>query len=256
MIAHILGLKRQNKNSYFKMIFYRKIKPIQAITFDLDDTLYDNGSIIRQAEQSLVDFMRQHYPETQKVHAQFWREHQLAQLQTSPVLKNDISQLRRLTLLSGFQRLGFQGQQLVDAVEQCYQHFYYQRSNFELDETIYSLLNKLAQQVPLVAITNGNVNLQQIGLQGLFSCCFKASVDMPMKPHASMFNAAQAHLNLPADAILHVGDNLHKDVFGALQAGLQTAWYAKDRTMYLNNENTCLLPHVQLHQLEQLVSLL
>ena len=76
-----------------------------------------------------------------------------------------------------------------------------------------------------------------------------------MKPNKAMFVAAQVHLNIPPENILHVGDNLQKDIYGALRAGYQTAWYAEDRKMNMLNEKTYVLPHVQLSQLTQLLAI-
>ena len=238
------------------MIYYKKLNPIQAITFDLDDTLYENTSVIIEAERSLTKLMHQQYPVTKAVDRGFWRQQQKAHIFANPRLKNDMSELRRLSLESGFMQLGLSGNELKAATTLCYEHFYFHRSNFSINRNIYSLLKTLAQRLPLVAITNGNVNLQQIGLEQYFSACFKANVALPMKPHKAMFDAAQAHLNIPHGNILHVGDNLPKDIFGALKAGYQTAWYADDRTMDISNESAQVLPHVQLQRLTQLVDLI
>lgn len=237
------------------MIYYKKLKPIQAITFDLDDTLYENTSVIVKAEYSLLEFMHNQYPITRHVNKNFWRAQQKAHILANPSLKNDMGELRRLSLKSGFRELGLSGNQLDAATTLCFEHFYFQRSNFTLNRNIHSLLNKLANKLPLVAITNGNVNLQQIGLDGYFSACFKASIELPMKPNKAMFNAAQTHLNIAHENILHVGDNLPKDIYGALKAGYQTAWYADDRGMKMRNEKAQVLPHVQLSQLSQLLDL-
>ena len=238
------------------MIYYKKIKPIQAITFDLDDTLYENTSVIVEAERSLIEFMHAQYPVTRHLTKGFWRTQQKAQVVANPALKNDMSELRRLSLQSGFKELGFAGDQLSAATTLCYEHFYFQRSNFILNRNVHSLLKTLASRLPLVAITNGNVNLQQIGLEEYFSGCFKASMALPMKPNTAMFDAAQSLLNIPHENILHVGDNLLKDIYGALNAGYQTAWYAEDRSMQIRNETAMLLPHVQLSQLSQLLDLI
>ncbi|MGS2722006.1 HAD-IA family hydrolase [Paraglaciecola aestuariivivens] len=238
------------------MIFFRRLNEIKAISFDLDDTLYNNNKIIKKAEALLLSYMHEHYPQTQALPEHFWKSQQLAQLQLNPALKNDMSELRKLSLDSGFKQLGFNHNQIETATQRCYNYFYYQRSNFKLDENVNSLLKQLAQNLPLVAITNGNVNLEQIGLAPYFSACFKASLAQPMKPHASMFEAAQKHLKTPKMNILHVGDNLHKDIYGGLKAGFQTAWHAKGRQMNLNAEQSYLLPHVQLCQLEQLLNLI
>jgi len=238
------------------MIFFKKLNKIQAITFDLDDTLYENTSVILKAEKSLIDFMIDQYPVTKDLNNDFWRQQSKMQVIADPCLRHDMSQLRRLTLKSGFALLGLTGNALNEATEKCYQHFYFQRSNFELNKNIHSLLKALSSRVPLIAITNGNVNLQQIGLSGYFSHCFNANIKLPMKPDIAMFEAAHRYLNIPHKYILHVGDNLEKDIYGALKAGFQTAWYAKDRNMNLNQEPIQLVPHVQLKQLEQLTNLI
>lgn len=238
------------------MIYYKKLNPIQAMTFDLDDTLYENTSVIIEAERSLMQFMHKRYPATKQVNKTFWRSHQKNHLLTHPLLKNDMGELRRLSLESGFKALGLSGNELNSATTSCFEHFYFQRSNFTLNKDIHALLDTLSNKLPLVAITNGNVDIQQIGLDGYFSACFKADIHLPMKPDKAMFNAAQAHLNIPHGNILHVGDNLPKDIYGALKAGYQTAWYAEDRSMNIRNEKAQVLPHVQLSHLSQLLDLI
>jgi HAD superfamily hydrolase (TIGR01549 family) len=238
------------------MIYYKKLKPIHAITFDLDDTLYENTSVIVEAERSLVELMHKQYPATKHVNKGFWRTQQKAHVLANPLLRNDMGELRRLSLESGFMELGLSGNELNAATNTCFEHFYFQRSNFTLNKNTHSLLKMLSDKLPLVAITNGNVDLQQIGLEVYFSACFKASVQLPMKPNKAMFEAAQIHLKVPHENILHVGDNLPKDIYGALRAGYQTAWYAEDRSMKMRNEKAQVIPHVQLSQLTQLLDLI
>lgn len=44
------------------MHFYRPLRPLAALTFDLDDTLYDNRPVIRQTEQQSVAFLQSYHP--------------------------------------------------------------------------------------------------------------------------------------------------------------------------------------------------
>ena len=83
-----------------------------------------------------------------------------------------------------------------------------------------------------------------------------ANFDQYTPPNKAMFDAAQAHLNIPYGNILHVGDSLPKDIYGALRAGYQTAWYAEDRSMSMRNEKAHILPHIQLSQLTQLLDII
>jgi putative hydrolase of the HAD superfamily len=47
------------------------------------------------------------------------------------------------------------------------------------------------------------------------------------KPRAEIFEALVGALGVPADALLHVGDNLEADVAGAAALGLRTAWLTR-----------------------------
>lgn len=237
------------------MIFYKRLKPINAMTFDLDDTLYENTSVILKANALLLQFMHNKFPETLILPDNYWRGLQKKLLIDSPILKNDMGKLRLEALQLGFKNLGYKQPQAQQAAQQCFEYFYIQRSDFSVSQNVHSVLSKLSNKLSLVAITNGNVDLQSIGIEQYFSACFKASVDWLMKPDKAMFDAAQQHLAMPADNILHVGDNLHKDVYGAIDAGYQAAWYADDREMALNKEGTYTLPHVQLHSLDNLLDL-
>ncbi len=237
------------------MIFHRSLQPVRAITFDLDDTLYDNHPLMVQAEQRLMDFMHQHYPTSRSLSLQDWRAIKKQWLKQRPELASDMGLLRRLTLQSGLMQAGLSEQQAIPAAEQCFERFYFYRSDFEINKNIHSTLAKLASRVPLVAITNGNVNLQQIGLDSYFSACFKANIKQPMKPHRSMFDLAQQHLGLPAKHILHVGDNLEKDIMGAMNAGFQSAWHACNRPMIMTQQSTTVLPHVSIFDLAELETL-
>ena len=48
------------------MQIYRSLSPIQAMTFDLDDTLYDNRPVIHHVEEQVALWLFQHHPVTAK----------------------------------------------------------------------------------------------------------------------------------------------------------------------------------------------
>lgn len=237
------------------MIIYRPLQPVMALSFDLDDTLYDNHHIMVRAERALLDFLHLEYPDTARHNIEFWRQIKAQLLQKRPELQSDMGELRRLQLHHGLQACGYAGETLATATQVAFDYFYAQRSDFKVTESICSLLRKLAERVPMVAITNGNVNLEKIGIAGYFSACYHASLQQPMKPDSHMFAAAQAHLGIAAGQILHIGDGLHNDIAGALNAGYQAAWYAANRPMNISDEPASLLPHIQLQQLDELLKL-
>jgi len=44
------------------MRFYRPLGHISALTFDLDDTLYDNRQVILRTEQESLTFVQNYHP--------------------------------------------------------------------------------------------------------------------------------------------------------------------------------------------------
>lgn len=237
------------------MIVYRPLSKISAISFDLDDTLYDNMPYIYEAERQLAQYIEKFYPSATKVTKIQWKNIRIASLNEQPELVNDLGKMRSVTLTKGFMLAGMNNDLIPHAVSDCFDHFYHHRSNFIVSKPVRKVLKKLSKKLPIAAITNGNVNLSAIGIEKYFSCIIHASPTHPMKPNRAMFDYVAETLNIPAQNILHVGDDLQKDVEGAMHAGFQSAWFAVNRSMMMAKEQGSLLPHIQLDQLKELKSL-
>lgn len=243
------------------MQFFRSINHVDAMTFDLDDTLYDNEPIIRQAEKALQAHIAEHHHQAAKLTSLDWLQLKRAAIAEDARLASDMGQLRRVVLsaaLSGtpanqLSTVPTEDTALRTAVDGCFNCFYDARSDFALASNVHHTLDKLSQHVPLVGITNGNVNAQKIGLDRYFTTVLHASIERPMKPAQNMFDEAASLIKVTPAHILHVGDNIIKDVFGAINAGYQSAWFACNRPMQLKTETVSVLPHVQLDSLEELI---
>jgi putative hydrolase of the HAD superfamily len=237
------------------VIVYKPLSYIRAISFDLDDTLYNNMPYIHEAQRCLSKYIKQRYPVAAGISNAQWQDIRAATLKERPELEHDLGLLRASTMTKGFELAGMQPELISPAVKDCFDYFYFKRSDFEVSKSVHKTLKKLAKQVPIAAITNGNVNCEAIGIAKYFSCVINASPAYPMKPNPTMFEHVSKTLNIPSKNILHVGDDLHKDIKGAIDAGYQSAWFAVNRTMGLANENASVLPHVQLSELKDLVKL-
>ncbi|OFC70197.1 HAD-IA family hydrolase [Alteromonas confluentis] len=237
------------------MRFYRPLSPIKAMTFDLDDTLYNNEPIISLADASLTAFIAANFPRAAALPRSRWNEIKRELIKNNPPLGSDMGLLRLETLRVALADDVAPCSALEQAAQDCFNCFYHARSDFRLDDKVHEVMSALAKKVPLIAITNGNVDTQKTGLTEYFEAVLHASVVRPSKPAPDMFHEAADMLSLPPEAILHVGDNLEKDVMGAIKAGMQSAWIAANREMNLSREAVTLLPHVELSALDDLLRL-
>ena len=91
--------------------------------------------------------------------------------------------------------------------------------------------------------------LCRTGLSTYFEFAIFSSSTPYRKPHPSIFNAAISKLNLDAENILFVGDDLKTDVMGAQSVGMQTAWLNRGLSKLVEN----ITPHYQITSLSELL---
>ena len=63
------------------MKIYLRPQPFSVISFDLDDTLYDNRPVIRQAEAVSQQFLHQHFPNAKSWQLSDWHRLKLRLIQ-------------------------------------------------------------------------------------------------------------------------------------------------------------------------------
>jgi putative hydrolase of the HAD superfamily len=84
-------------------------------------------------------------------------------------------------------------------------------------------LEFLAARYPLVALTNGNADVQRIGLGRFFHASINAREFGVGKPDPRIFHAAAGAMDVMPERVLHIGDDATLDALGALNAGMQAA---------------------------------
>ncbi|MGU3844167.1 2-haloalkanoic acid dehalogenase, partial [Vibrio diabolicus] len=84
------------------MKFYRRIEPIKAMTFDLDDTLYDNYPVIIRMERELLTWLQQTHPAVAHMDKADWMQVKKHVLQQRPDLRSDVTLWRLVQLKHGF----------------------------------------------------------------------------------------------------------------------------------------------------------
>lgn len=194
---------------------------IRAITLDLDDTLWPVWPAIERAEMALLQWLGAHAPQTATrfdlAGMRVVRE-QVARDQ--PSLAHDLSALRRESI----ERMLVASGEDSALAGPAFEVFFAARQRVELYGDVLPALRRLAARWPLLALSNGNADIDRIGLGRWFRGSLGAREAGVAKPDARIFHAACDRLGCAPGEVLHVGDDLRLDVQGSLDAGLQAAW--------------------------------
>jgi FMN hydrolase / 5-amino-6-(5-phospho-D-ribitylamino)uracil phosphatase len=197
--------------------------PIRAVTFDVDDTLFDfRGRMAESGEQVLREIRRCYPaapgPATPERFQFLWKA--AAAERTESVIDWEGVRRRGIELL--LLECGCAGEGLVERLTELYfRHRHLPAAPFD---DAAAALRELAGQVPLGVITNANTRLATLGLEAHFSTVLTPSAAGCSKPDCRIFHQAAAALGCVPGELLHVGDNWEDDVLGALGAGCQAAW--------------------------------
>ncbi len=195
---------------------------IRAISLDLDDTLWPIWPTIERAERVLLQWLVQHAPATAAMCATHvaLREIRAHMVQHRPDLQHDMSGLRRESIRLALTRAGDD----PALAEPAFEVFFEQRHRVDLFPDVLPALEFLARRYPLVSLSNGNADLQRVGLAEFFRGAVSAHAFGVPKPDPRIFHAAASLAGVAPDEVLHVGDDTVLDVLGAQGAGMQAAW--------------------------------
>ena len=200
--------------------------PILALTLDLDDTLWPVQPALERADQAVDAWLRQHHPDV----ARAWPIAAMRELRARVAaerldLAHDFTTQRQLTLRQAFAASG-----IADApIDTLWEIYYTARNQVELFPDSLPALQRITARWPLASLTNGNADLQRIGIERHFRHHVSARDYGTGKPDPGIFLAAADLLGVAPGQVLHVGDDPLLDMAGARDAGLRTAWINRRR---------------------------
>ncbi|SFD36638.1 HAD family hydrolase [Massilia yuzhufengensis] len=229
------------------MTLLRRAWP-KAVVFDLDDTLWPIAPVILEAEQILFAWLREHAPRVaQQFSIETLRHARLELLARQPAFQLDLGALRRAGLIAAFEQAG----EDAGKVELAMTEFFAARNAvIPYDDVLPGLL-RLKGRVLVGSVTNGNADLQTIGLDRHFDASVSAPAFGVAKPDPTIFQEACRLLRvLPQDAV-YVGDDLRLDVQGAQRAGMRAVWM--NRVGKANDSGGYIEPDGEVHSLDGLL---
>jgi putative hydrolase of the HAD superfamily len=198
---------------------------IRAITLDLDDTLWPVGPAIEKAEHLSYQWLNTHA----KSIVDLWpmerlREERMRIYKARPDLRHDLLLIRRMALQAAFAQLDCAEEDKAQLIDQSLQVFMTGRNQVQLYPEVLASLERLSTRYRLASLSNGNANVERIGLGHLFYATVAAHEHGMSKPDPRLFHIACKALDCQPEEVLHVGDDALLDVEAAQAAGLKSAW--------------------------------
>ncbi|MEZ5559285.1 MAG: HAD family hydrolase [Pseudomonadales bacterium] len=198
---------------------------VKIITFDLDNTLWDVDSVIRAAEARMRSFLAEVVPE----YAAHWPADALLELRgaivrDNPAWRHNLSKLREEVLYRAIRACGYGEREARRHAADAFAVFFEARHEVVYFEGAEQVLEALARDFLLGALTNGNARIDKLGLDRFFAFGYSAADVGAGKPAPDMFHAALRHGSAQAHECIHVGDHLVDDIQGAGDVGMHTIW--------------------------------
>ena len=201
---------------------------ITTISFDVDGTLWDFETFTRQALRDTLDELSNHDPHAAAIlnvdmmigirdqtHADMWG------------VVNDLDAIREESMRRALREVGRPNDELGSHLTR----FYFRRRNEArtLFPDVRPALEKLAPRYNLGLLSNGNSRARALGIDDLVSFeVFSQDHDAMDKPDPRIFQITMREAGCGPHQLLHVGDSLENDAWGAFNAGAVPAWLDRD----------------------------
>ncbi|XP_051881010.1 N-acylneuraminate-9-phosphatase [Pristis pectinata] len=210
---------------------------IQALLFDLDNTLIDTSGASRRAERQVKDLLKSQYGYEESaanlVIEKFNTKLQMENFDCATGVNVDEE---RILLLE----MALQETDGLDPdhglATKCY--FLWKTTRLQhihIPEEVKSMLKSLRQSYKLLLLTNGSSMVQREKInvcdcQQYFDTIVIGGEYQEQKPALSIFQKCFQLLGVKPEACMMIGDNLETDIKGGVNAGLGT-------TVWINNTN-------------------
>ena len=197
------------------------MRDVQAVIFDLDDTLWEVGPVIVRAEHAMLEFLARRYPRVLELHTlDSMRDVRARMALEHPAMRHDFTWLRLESLRHHARVAGYPD----TMAQEAFDVFYRARNEVTLYDDALPALEQLHGRFRLFAVSNGNADLGAIGIGRFFEHTLAAREAGVLKPDPRIFALLLERAGVSPQHALHVGDDVVADVEGARRAGLTPVW--------------------------------
>jgi putative hydrolase of the HAD superfamily len=227
---------------------------LKAITFDLDDTLFDRTEAQRKTLRLIIQEFNHLFAgfDEDIVAKTFYKSGEIAMQEWSAGSSFEATRISRSKKF--LNALGLD-EKYADDINEAYLKLY-PSINVPV-KGMQSVLNQLMGKFQLGVVSNGAPDVQyrkleKIGVKHLFNCIVISDEVGYRKPDPRIFDIALKLLNRKSEECLHVGDSYNADVLGAKKAGFQACWFNPEREQSLVIDAK---PDLEIGSLEELLAI-
>ena len=206
-------------------------KKIRMITFDLDDTLWDNVPTITKAEIETRKWIENKVGKIDWGDLNDFLNLREELIKEDESIKWDISKLRKEIFKRKLAHITPEKYR-NKLVEDAFAVFISRRHEVKLFDGVEIALKQLSKNFLLGVLTNGNADIFRFNIGKYFSFSVSSLEAKDSKPNRAHFDKAiEIMENIKFDEILHIGDHQVNDILAAYNLGIESLWFN-------NNEST------------------
>ena len=194
---------------------------IRAVAFDLDNTLWEVDPVIARAEARWLEWLRENCPRIpERLSMDDLRASRMALAAREPHNAHDFTYLRIASLAQHARECGYD----ESISEQAFEIFFAERNQLDLYPDVRPRHTRQRTRNAQATLSNGNADLDRIGVADLFNVSLNARGIGAAKPDRRCFDRLVKDLGLQSHEVIYVGDDPMLDVEAGRAAGLPTAW--------------------------------
>lgn len=227
----------------------------QLITFDLDDTLWAVEPVIERANRVLCAWLEENVPELATgVPSGALVQYGDQVLAEQPELAAFVTRLRLQMLRRMLTAAGVDARDIEPLAQAAFEAFLHARHAVEYHPRALELLQELAADYALAALSNGNADVQRLEIGAYFDFAISAECVGAGKPDPAMFHQACRRAGCKPQQVLHIGDHPEHDVLGARRAGMHAIWVREPGQQW--DADQSLQPSASVHCLSEIPALI
>jgi len=208
---------------------------IKMITFDLDDTLWDNVPTITRAEIDTRKWIEERVGEVSWGDFNDFLNLRENLIKEDPSIAWDISKLRKEIFRKKLKHINPSALR-NEIVNEAFKIFMEKRHEIILFDGVADALKALSKKYILGVLTNGNADVYKFEIGKYFRFAISSFEAKDSKPNRSHFDVAVKKVNdVSFDEILHIGDHQVNDILFAQKLGIDTLWFNNNNNEWVQD---------------------